>query len=115
VTTKADQLAFAESQLNWKDNVPSNDDRRTKVTTDQQQETGPWDAALGQLKNPMKSTPIKARFSIRGIDHSTQGIIRLNRSSDLLREWLPFGMTFKDGRLVHLATISVPGRSNQAP
>jgi hypothetical protein len=26
------------------------------VTTDQQQETGPWDAALDQLKNPEKHT-----------------------------------------------------------
>jgi hypothetical protein len=34
----------------------------TKVTTDQQQETGPWEAALDQLKNPMKSTPIKAAW-----------------------------------------------------
>jgi len=30
--------------------MPSNDDSRTKVTTDQQQETGPWDAALDQLR-----------------------------------------------------------------
>ena len=30
--------------------MPNNDDSRTKVTTDQQQETGPWDAALDQLR-----------------------------------------------------------------
>ena len=30
--------------------MPSNDDSRTKVKTDQQQETGPWDAALVQLR-----------------------------------------------------------------
>src|SRR5271166_3012802 len=31
--------------------MPSNEDSRTKMTTDQQQETGPWDAALGQLRD----------------------------------------------------------------
>jgi alkylhydroperoxidase/carboxymuconolactone decarboxylase family protein YurZ len=30
--------------------MPSNDDTRTKVKTDQQQETGPWDTALDQLR-----------------------------------------------------------------
>jgi hypothetical protein len=30
--------------------MPSNDESRTKVTTDQQQETGPWDAALDQVR-----------------------------------------------------------------
>src|SRR4029077_934241 len=30
--------------------MPSKDDIRTKVKTDQQQETGPWDAALDQLR-----------------------------------------------------------------
>src|SRR5271166_4501630 len=30
--------------------MPSNDDSRTKVKTDQQQERGPWDAALDQLR-----------------------------------------------------------------
>ena len=30
--------------------MPSNEDSRTKMTTDQQQETGPWDAALDQLR-----------------------------------------------------------------
>jgi alkylhydroperoxidase/carboxymuconolactone decarboxylase family protein YurZ len=30
--------------------MPSNGDSRTQLTTDQQQETGPWDTALDQLR-----------------------------------------------------------------